>query len=331
METATTGLGLLAALGLMTAGAEAVVRGASGLAFRLGLSSLFVGLTVVAIGTSSPELASSVLAALRGSPDVAVGNVVGSNIFNVCVILGLAALIKPIAVSFSAIRQDVLVACAAATLPWLAVPFDGSLPRWIGAAMLLALAAYTYTAFRAGQRAADEEVHLAERELENTPGIGNPVTPSSSLWPALRDAGLVVAGLLFLVLGASWFVSSAITVARGLGISELVIGLTVVAAGTSMPELLTSTVAAIRGQADIAVGNVVGSNIFNILGVLGATALISPQAVSPQILTLDTPVMLAASLALLPIVRTGGRISRAEGAFLLTSYVVYVGVLVKTS
>jgi cation:H+ antiporter len=313
-------------LGLLTAGAEVLVRGASGLAFRLRVSPLFVGLTVVAFGTSSPELASSLFAALHGNPDIAVGNVVGSNIFNVAVILGVAALVRPIVVSFAAIHRDVLVACAVATIPWLTMLEGGELSRWAGGVMVAGLLTYTYRAYRAGQHAPPDETRRAEVELGETVAVAAP-PPGSAARGWLRDTALSLAGLLLLVLGARWFVEAAIDIARGLGLSDLVIGLTVVAAGTSMPELVTSIVAAVRGHSDIAVGNVLGSNIFNVLGVLGICALVAPQSVSPQVLVLDTPVMVAASLALLPIAKSGGRVSRGEGAFLLAGYAAYVGTL----
>jgi cation:H+ antiporter len=321
---------LVFSLALMTLGAEALVRGASSLAFRLRLSPLFVGLTVVALGTSSPELTSSLLAVLRGSAAIAVGNVVGSNIFNIAAILGLAALVRPITVHFAAVRRDVLVACGVTTAPWLAATNDGLLPRWVGVSMVLGLAGYTWAAFRTGRKAAPEEKRLAMAELEDTVGVGG-TSRHPGVLTALRDLGIVAVGLLLLVCGARWFVDAAIDIARIAGLSELTIGLTIVAIGTSMPELMTSVVAAIRGQTDIAVGNVVGSNIFNVLGVLGVCTLLSPQHVSGQTLWLHTPVMLALSLALLPIVKTGGRISRSEGAVLVASYVAYVGVLLALS
>jgi len=317
---------LIPSLALMTLGAEMLVRGASSLSFRLRLSPLFVGLTVVAVGTSSPELTSSLVAVFQGRAAIAVGNVVGSNIFNIAVILGSAALVRPISVHFTALRRDVLVACGVATVPWLAGVNGGVLPRWLGVSMVLGLAAYTWAAFQAGRTAAPEEKRLAMAELEDTVGVARASSHPDAL-TGLRDLGMLVLGLLLLVFGARWFVGAAIAIARVAGLSELTIGLTIVAAGTSMPELMTSIVAAIRGQSDIAVGNVVGSNIFNMLGVLGVCALVSPQHVSSQVLWLHTPVMFVLSLALLPIVKTGGRISRSEGAVLVTSYIAYVGVL----
>lgn len=311
-------LWLIAALLVLTAGAEVLVRGASSLALRLRLSPLFVGLTVVAFGTSSPEMAASLAASARGSSDIAVGNVVGSNIFNIAAILGIAAIIQPIHVVFAGIRRDVYITIGVATLPWLAVFNGGVIPRWLGVAFVVGIVAYVYFALRVARQAGAETVaDVAEAEA----GLANVTEASSRL---LVDLVLVVAGLALLVVGARGFVAAAIELARGAGISELVIGLTIVAAGTSMPELLTSAVAAVRGHSDIAVGNVLGSNVFNILAVLGACAVVRPQAVAEQVLWFDLPVMVAASVALLPVARSGGVISRAEGAALLVGFVLYV-------
>lgn len=323
----TSALVLVGSLLLMTGGAEALVRSASSLAFRLHLSPLFVGLTVVAAGTSAPELTSSVLAAARGSSDVAVGNVVGSNIFNVAVILGVAAVAHPIVVRVGAVRRDIVVACAVATIPWAAVLLGGRLPRWLGGAMVAALFAYTYAAFRAGRRASPDVERLVAEELEKAPVLV--AAPTTGSWGWLRDTAMTIASLGALIVGAGWFITSAVALARAFEIPELTIGLTVVAAGTSMPELVTSTVAALRRQGDIAVGNVVGSNIFNVLGVLGVSTLVAPQRVPPQVIFLDVPVMLVASLALFPILWTGGRISRWEGVALLGGYALYVAVLLR--
>ncbi len=317
---------LSGALVVMTIGAEVLVRGSAALALRFRLSPLFIGLTVVAFGTSSPELAASLTASARGSGDIAVGNVVGSNIFNVALILGVAALIHPIQIHFESIRRDVLVATAVATVPFLALLFGGVIPRWLGASMVAVLGIYTYASLQIGRR---DGARLAEAvdpgEILAVAPTGEPVR---RIWV---DATQVLVGLALLVLGSRIFVTAAIGLAREFEVSELLIGLTIVAAGTSMPELLTSTVAAIRGQSDIAVGNVLGSNIFNILGVLGACAAVQPQAVASQVLWLDAPVMLVASIALLPIARSSGCISRKEGGALVAGFAAYLGLLVVLS
>lgn len=311
---------IVVALGGVTLGAELLVRGASRLALRAGVSSLFVGLTIVGFGTSSPELGASLTATLRQSSDVALGNVVGSNIFNIAVILGLTAILQPIRVQLSAVRRDLLVAIGAALVPWLALPFAGFIPRPVGFVLVALLAAYLAGAYRQARRAAAAEVQLVEQEMR--PAHKEP------RGAVARDVVLVVAGLALLVLGSRGFVDAAIGIARQIGWSELVIGLTLVSVGTSLPELVTSLVAVRRGNTDIAVGNVIGSNIFNLLGIVGVCAAVAPQAVNRTLMLRDAPLMLVLSLALLPIMRSGGRISRLEGGALAGVYVAYATYLV---
>lgn len=315
---------LATSLALVTAGAEALVRGASFLALRLGVSPLFVGLTIVGFGTSSPELAASVAATLRGAPDVSVGNVVGSNIFNIAVILGITAVIRPVRIALAEIRRDLVVAIAAALVPWTALATGGVIGRSAGAVLLAVLAAYLLFAYRAGRKATAEERDLARREVDST--LGTDGRPAGGGRTALHVA-LAAGGLALLVGGSGVFVESALRLGRAHGVSELVLGLTVVAAGTSMPELLTSLVATLRGNPDLAVGNIVGSNIFNIFGILGACAVVGPQAVDGWVLIVDAPVMLAATLALVPILRRDGCITRIEGAVLLAGYAAYLAAL----
>lgn len=311
---------IVVSLGGVTLGAELLVRGASRLALRAGVSSLFVGLTIVGFGTSSPELGASLTATLRQSSDVAMGNVVGSNLFNIGAILGLTALLQPIRVQLSAVRRDLLVAVGAALVPWLALPFAGQIPRPVGLALVALMAAYLATAYRQARKAAAADVQLVEQEMRPAHKNARGAT--------IRDVSLVAGGLALLVLGSRGFVDASIAIARQIGWSELVIGLTLVSAGTSLPELVTSLVAIRRGNTDIAVGNVIGSNIFNALGIVGVCASVAPQAVNHTLLVRDAPLMLAASLALLPIMRSGGRISRAEGGVLLGAYVAYVAYLI---
>jgi len=301
---------------LLIVGAELLVRGASRMARAVGISPLVVGLTVVAFGTSSPEMAVSVGAALHGNTDVCLGNVVGSNTFNVLVILGLSASVVPLAVARLLLLRDVPVMIAVSLIvPLLA--FSGNIGRVEGFGLLGGL--MLYVAFTVVQS-------LREcREL--------PVEPH-----AVRLSGgaitfqvmFVVGGLGLLVLGAEWLVVSSTQFARLWGVSELVIGLTVVAAGTSLPEVAASLVAALRGERDIAVGNVVGSNIFNILGVLGMSAVISPNGVPvpASAMTLDIPVMAAAAVLCLPVFVSGRTVERWEGAIFLACYAAYTVLLI---
>lgn len=311
---------LVVSLLVLTGGAELLVRGAVTVAKRLGVSSFFIGLTIVGFGTSTPELCTSLVAAWRGTGDIAVGNVVGSNIFNIAVILGITSLISPIALKLHLVRKEVAIVIGVAAVPLVALAAGGTLGRTAGAVMVALLGLYLWRGYLAGRRqsAAEQAAELRELEAEL-------LVPQRG-WRAhpLTSAALIVLGLGMLVGGSSLLVGSATSIARALGVSDLVIGLTIVAAGTSAPELVTSLVAALRKQSDISVGNILGSNIFNILGILGITCVVMPQEVSRQVLVLDTPVMLAASIACIPIMRSGSRISRGEGAGLLAGYMAYV-------
>lgn len=296
-------------------GAEALVRGASRLAAVLGISPLIIGLTVVAFGTSSPELAVSVKAALSDQASIAVGNVVGSNIFNVLFILGLSALIVPLVVSKQLVRLDVPLMLVVSVVV-LVFSLDGRFSRVDGLILVTGLVAYIWLLFYQSRK----EPTKPGDEFETEFGIA---TEAKVSW--IKNIGLVLGGLVLLVLGSRWLVDSAVTFAHYLGVSELVVGLTIVAAGTSLPEVVTSLIAAIRGERDIAVGNVVGSNLFNIMGVLGIASIVAPAGieVSAAVSSFDIPVMTAVAFACLPIFFTGGVISRAEGALLLGYYVAY--------
>ncbi len=302
-------------LGLLIVGAEGLVQGASRLAARLGIPPLVIGLTVVAFGTSAPELVVSLKAALDGQAGIAMGNVVGSNIFNVLFILGVSALIVPLAVAQQLIRLDIPLMIVL-SLVVLVMTLDGSVGRLDGGLLVLGLVVYTVFLLWQGKRQAASDEPAADHEALARPG-----------W---HDALYVLGGLAMLVAGSRRFVDSAVTMAGWFGVSDQVIGLTLVAAGTSLPEVVTSIVAALRGQRDIAVGNVVGSNIFNLLGVLGITALIAPAgiAVTQAMLSLDLPVMVAVAVACLPICFTASAIDRWEGAVLLGYYVAYTAYLV---
>jgi cation:H+ antiporter len=278
---------LVLGLAVLTAGAELLVRGSSQLAIALGISPLVVGLTVVAYGTSAPELVVSVQSSLSGQPDVAIGNVVGSNIFNVLFILGLSAMIVPLRVSQQLIRVDVPLMVGLSVLV-LATAQDGKIGRLDGLVLIGGIIAYTVLAVVSSRR----EKAAIQAEYEAEFGMKKEVEGRGKI---VANLLLVAAGLALLVLGSRWFVDSAIMIARAMGVSELVIGLTIVAAGTSMPEVATSIMAAIRGERDIAVGNVIGSNIFNILGVLGISSVVSSDGirVSAAALQMDIPVMVA--------------------------------------
>jgi cation:H+ antiporter len=315
--TVVTAVTLVAGLALLIGGAELLVRGASRLATLAGISPLVVGLTVVAYGTSAPELAVSVRSALAGQADLAVGNVVGSNIFNVLVILGLSAVITPLVVRRQLVRVDVPLMIGASVL-LLLLASDGRIGRGDGLVLAGGAIVYTLLALRMGRTAAASDGAAEEGPLRRGAAV------------VAGHLALVGAGLAMLVVGARWLVDAAVVVARAAGLSELIIGLTLVAAGTSLPEVATSVVAALRGERDIAVGNVVGSNLFNILTVLGATAIVAPAgvAVAAPALRFDLPVMLLVAVACLPIFFTGHRIDRWEGALFLGYYVAYVAFLV---
>lgn len=306
----------VAGLGLLIGGAELLVRGASGLAARVGISPLVIGLTVVAFGTSSPELAVSIGSSRSGDADIALGNVIGSNIFNVLFILGLAALITPLVVAQQLIRLAVPLMIGA-TLLLLLLALDGAIGRLDGA--LLSGAVVAYTAFLVWQSQREtSQIVLSEYDE----AFGEEPRPATA-WPL--QAGSVIAGLGLLVLGSRWLVGGAVELASAIGVSDLIVGLTIVAAGTSLPEVATSVIASLRGERDIAVGNVVGSSIFNILGVLGLSSLVSTDGmnVAPSMVTFDIPIAIVVALACLPIFFTGHLIARWEGALFLGYYVAY--------
>jgi len=312
---------IIGGLAGLVVGGELLVRGASRLAATLGLQPVVIGLTVVAFGTSAPELAVGIQAAFDGRADLVVGNVVGSNIYNVLLVLGLSALIAPLLVKQQLVRLDVPLMIGAAVALFV-LSLDGSISTIEGLALFAVLLVYLVVLVRMSRRE-DPEV-MAEYAREFSP----PPTRDSGTW--VRNVGLIALGLLALVLGAQWLVSGAVVAAEALGLSELVIGLTVVAIGTSMPELVTSIIASIRGERDLAVGNIVGSNIFNIMCVLALTAVVAPGgvAVAPAALALDIPFMIAVSVACLPIFFTGHLIARWEGALFVLYGVGYTLYLV---
>lgn len=319
----------VAGLAGLVAGADLLVRGAGKLALSFGISPLVVGLTIVAFGTSAPEMAVSVASVMNGKADMAVGNVVGSNIFNVLFILGISALIVPLVVNRQLIRQEVPIMVGVSLL-MLAVVLDGTVQLWEGA-MLLAILV-TYTVFLVVQSRRQSAADAAG-------GPGNEALDEELKAPAPTDwdarlpvqLGLIVVGLVLLVLGSDWLVTAAVAFAKALGVSDVVIALTIVAAGTSMPEVATSITAALKGQRDIAVGNVVGSNTFNILGCIGLSGVVAGTAglpVAASVLAFDIWVMLAVAVACLPVFLTGREIARWEGGVFIGYYVAYVGYLI---
>ncbi len=307
-------IGLAGGLVLLLGGGEALVKGGVSVASRLGVSPLLVGLILVGFGTSTPELVASLEAALIGAPGIAVGNIVGSNIANVLLILGISAAILPMATTREAFRRDGAV-LVGASLALLAAVLGGTLGRWTGSAFLLMLAAYTISTYRTERRTKDAAAAMHAAEAAD-------VAPRHVSLAA--GLALSLGGIAAVIIGASLLVEAALEIAGRLGLSEAVIGLTLVAVGTSLPELATSAMAALRRHGDVAFGNIVGSNIFNILGIGGATALVSPIAVPAEIIRLDIWVMLAATLLLVAFATTGLRVTRMEGAVFVIAYAAYL-------
>lgn len=296
---------------LLGLGAEGLVKGAASVALRCGLTPLAVGLTIVAYGTSSPEMIVSLDAALAGKGGIAVGNVVGSNIFNIAFILGLCALITPIRADAQIIRREIPIMIGV-SVALLGVLWDRAVSRWEGALLLAGAIGYTVYTLRAARRSPDPQLAAEVQAELPRPGGG-----------LGRQIAFIVGGLLLLVAGGHTFVTGAVKLARLVGLSEVMIGLTIVSAGTSLPELATSFVAALKKQAEISVGNIVGSNIFNILGILGVCALIRPIT-ADGLTGVDLGVMLVVAVALLPMMKSGQCLNRWEAALLLAGYCAYV-------
>jgi cation:H+ antiporter len=294
---------------LLVAGGEAVVRGSVAAARRLGVSELVIGLTLVGFGTSTPEMITSVNAALAGAPGIAVGNVVGSNIANILLILALTAAVRPIPTDPAALRRDGTAMMAA---------LDG-VPRWTGVLFLLALGGYIWWAFRS------ESGGGPAAELDAASAVSREPAHAVPLWRAIL---LALAGIGLLMVGADLLVRGAVDLARGLGVSETVIGLTIVAVGTSLPEMVASLAAALRGRPEIAFGNVLGSNIYNVLGILGVTAVVSPLPMPPDMDWFDWGALLGASILMLVHSGSGARVSRPEGLSMLAVYAAYVWAVV---
>jgi len=306
---------VIAGLAGLVIGGEMLVRGAVSAARAFNVPPMVIGLTLVGFGTSTPELVTSLQAALSGSPGIALGNVIGSNIGNILLILGFTALLAPVAVDPKAFRRDGLVMIIA-TLMCLGVVLVGDVGRLTGVVFVLTLLAYlAFTFWSEKGKTTSAAAAVYEAEAAAVPG------PEHALGASLA---ITLTGLVFTILGARLLVSGAVSIAQAAGISETVIGLTIVAIGTSMPEFVTSIIAVRKGQGDVALGNVLGSNIFNILGILGITALVQPMAVPPEIIRLDIWVMCAATVLLLGFARTGWHVGRREGGAMLVCYLGYL-------
>lgn len=312
---------VIAGLALLVAGGEALVRGAGTLASRAGISPLVIGLVVVSAATSAPELAVTVGAVVNGQPDLAVGNVVGSNIVNILFILGLSAVLSPLIIKRQLVRFDIPV-MVGISIAFLVVSLDGRISMLDGILLFGALVIHTIVSIRLGRK----EILAPDSKPDTMPLNSKPVP----LWLAIV---LLIAGIGLLVLGAQFLVTGAVSIATALGVSSLVIGLTVVAIGTSLPELATSLIAIRRGETDMAVGNVVGSNIFNIGVVIGVPAMFFAEGipVASAAIAIDLPLMLAAAVALLPIAFTGFIVARWEGSLFVLLYVAYTLYLVLDS
>jgi cation:H+ antiporter len=312
--------GIFFVIGLLVLyyGADWLVAGAARLARRMGTSPLVIGLTVVAFGSSAPELLVGIVASLSGQPDVVLGNVVGSNILNVALILGIAALVKPMRVGMRILSREVPLMVVFTVLA-VALMLDGGISRSDGVLLLIGFVGFLWFVLRAAEA---ESAEIAEEYLQFETKRRGAV--AGSAW---RDGGLVVLGLVGLVLGAQLLVLSSVYFARILGVSEVVIGITVVAIGTSLPELATCVVAALRSEPDIALGNAVGSNIFNLVSILGVSAVIQPIPVGRELLEFEIPAMILFAVILVPLAWRGRILGRGSGVILLIAYVAFTGIL----
>ena len=314
----------LAGLGALVVGAEVMVRGAAAVASRLGISPIVVGLTVVSIGTSMPELAVGVVAASEGSGALAVGNIAGTNVVNLLFVLGLSALILPLAIEMRTLRFELPVMAGAAILLWM-LAANGVLSRIDGLILVIGAIAYTFAVIRASRR---ETREAAAEFSEAFPADG---TRTDGRRNAL-DVGMMLGGIAIVVLGAEWLVDAAVGMAREFGVSDALIGLTIVAIGTSAPELVTTIVSTLRGERDIAVGNLLGSSIYNILLILGISCLVPAHGLelTPALVRIDIPIMVAVTLACIPIFISGRRVGRIEGGAMVVAYLAYLVFLLAT-
>lgn len=313
---------IIAGLVALILGAELIVRGGTRVAARLGIPPILIGLTVVSVGTSTPELAVGIEAAVRGNGALAVGNIAGTNTVNLLLIFGLSALLKPLAVSARTVRFD-LPAMGVVAVGFMFLAWDGSLTRADGAVMVGGGLAYTIAIIYLSRRESRAIEAAFAREFAGG-------QPRNSNVPALWGSVALIAGIFVVVVGSDWLVDGSVALARKMGISEALIGLTIIAIGTSSPELVTSVVGTLRNDRDIAIGNLLGSSIYNILAILGITCLMPavPLKVEPDLLAIDIPVMTAATLGCIPLFLTQRRVSRIEGGLLVASYLIYLLYLV---
>jgi len=319
----------LAGLGIIVLGAELLLRAASRIALLLGIPPMLVGLTIVSVGTSAPELAVGLTAVNAGKGALAVGNIAGTNIINILLILGLSALIRPLPLRLVAIRLDVPVMIAAA-LALVVMSADLVITRFEGCLLVAAAVPYTVAVVYLGRR----ESPQAQREFAQEYAVDRAVPPGAT--PPRRmavlgwNAGMLVSGMALTVLGADWLVAGAADIARSLGVSDALIGLTIVAIGTSAPELVTTLVATFKDDRDVAVGNLIGSSIYNILAILGLTCALAPggTALTPEILRIDLPLAALVAVACYPVFRSDQMVSRREGAVFVVAYVAYLGSLI---
>lgn len=316
---------------ILLTGGELLVRGAVRIADYAGMSPLLIGLTLVGFGTSTPELVTSVQAAMQGSPGIAIGNIVGSNIANILLILGVSAVIRPMVVGTTAFQRDGIIVLACALL-FNVIGHMSPLDRPVGAILLGLLIAYLWYAYQQEHTSAHVEGHTAAYERAEAIETFRPDAAEQKRqrrWPPIRIdivTALVTAigGMALVIAGGRLLVDAAVSIARTYQVSEAIIGLTIISIGTSMPELATSAIAAFRKQADVALGNIMGSNIYNTLGIGGATGLLAPTVIPDEIMHYDNLVMLGASLAMLIFARSGYRLSRPEGFVLLAGYAIYI-------
>lgn len=313
---------LIVGLTVLYFGAEAMVKGASQLALNLGIAPMIVGLTVVAFGTSAPEFVISLIAAFEGSAGISVGNIIGSNIANLALILGIAAVISPMPVDARALRRDYPVMLGAGVLFYL-VSLDGHIERWEGGILFAGIVGYVLWSMLHAQKlrraaSAGESVEEVDSELSEED------VAAAARTSRLKNVGYLIGGLIGLTIGAKLMVDGAVSIAQSMGISDFVIGVTIVAFGTSLPELATSVVAAVRKESDISIGNVIGSNIFNVLFIMGVVPMIFGMDVSDRALTVDFPIMLGVTVIAFPLMRVGYRLTRLKGAFFLLIYASYI-------
>jgi cation:H+ antiporter len=326
----TSAAWFLAGLGALVVGAEVMVRGGGTLASRLGISPIVVGLTVLSIGTSMPELTVGVVSAAEGSGALAVGNIAGTNIVNLLLVLGLSALLLPLAIEISTMRFELPVMAMAALLLW-ALAADGVLSRLDGLILLVGAIVYTvvliWTARRESREVATE---FAAAYTAN--GAGHAVPANDRRTILILHVGMMLGGIAVVVLGAEWLVDAAVGMARGFGVSDAFIGLTVVAIGTSAPELVTTIVSTLRNQRDIAIGNLLGSSIYNILLILGITCLVPTHGLvlPPSLVRIDIPIMVTVVLVCIPIFISGRRVHRAEGAAMVVAYLSFLAFVLAT-